>query len=264
MVKEILKSRLSDNARDKVSSIYRPWRQELSWRMSPHSWRSYSKIRKLKDIHLGKRCFILGNGPSLKEMDLSPLRDEFTFGLNRIYLLFPDLGFTTSYLVCVNPLVIEQFCEEFNRLEIPLFFDHRGLGSINDRKNVIFLHTRPEVKFSKNPAFYIHQGGTVTYVAMQLAYYFGFSQVILIGVDHSFSKKGPAHKEVVSEGDDLDHFAPNYFGKGVRWQLPDLERSELAYQLAREIFIENGREIIDATVGGKLQVFSKVPFKSLF
>ena len=33
----------------------------------------------MKDRHANKRCFIIGNGPSLREMDLGILSDEFTF-----------------------------------------------------------------------------------------------------------------------------------------------------------------------------------------
>jgi hypothetical protein len=99
---------------------------------------------------------------------------------------------------------------------------------------------------------------------MQLAYYMGFQQVILIGVDHNFKDKGEAHKLVTSTGADENHFHPDYFGKGVKWQLPDLETSEIAYQFAREAYEADGRQILDATVGGKLTIFPKVDFTSLF
>ena len=110
----------------------------------------------------------------------------------------------------------------------------------------------------------VWEGATVTYVALQLAFHMGFSQVILIGVDHDFASKGEANKTVVSQGDDLNHFSPKYFGKGFRWQLPDLETSEIAYTMAREAYALAGREVIDATVGGKLTVFPKVDYNSLF
>ena len=71
----------------------------------------------------------------------------------------------------------------------------------------------------------------MTYVALQIAYFMGFSQVVLIGVDHRFKTKGPAHTECILPGDDPNHFDPSYFGHGFRWHLPDLEMSTLAYQL---------------------------------
>ncbi len=69
----------------------------------------------------GQRCFIIGNGPSLKQTDLTKLKDEFTFGMNRIYLLFPELGFNTTYFVSINDLVIEQCAQEIAALPIPKF-----------------------------------------------------------------------------------------------------------------------------------------------
>src|SRR5947207_6336311 len=92
----------------------------------------------------------------------------------------------------------------------------------------------------------------------------GFSEVILAGVYHSYQFSGNPHAEVVSGGDDPNHFASNYFGKGFRWHLPDLEGSELSYRAANFMFRQSGREILDATVEGKLQVFPKVEYQSLF
>ena len=63
---------------------------------------------------------------------------------------------------------------------------------------------------------------------------------------------------------DPNHFAANYFGKGFRWHLPDLEGSELSYRVANFMFKQSGRRIVDATVGGKLQVFPKVRYEDLF
>jgi hypothetical protein len=99
---------------------------------------------------------------------------------------------------------------------------------------------------------------------MQIAYYLGFGKVILIGVDHSFATKGSPNTQVVSQSDDPNHFDPQYFGKGFRWQLPDLENSELAYRIAKCQFERDNREIVDATIGGRLQVFPKVDYRTLF
>jgi hypothetical protein len=99
---------------------------------------------------------------------------------------------------------------------------------------------------------------------MQLAFHMGFEEVILVGVDHSFTTKGDPNVTIVSNGEDPDHFSAEYFGKGFRWQLPDLEASERAYRMAREAFEASNRRILDATIGGKLDVFSKVNYMDLF
>ena len=43
------------------------------------------KNRMLRDLHAGKRCFIVGNGPSIKAQDLTPLRDEVTIVVSSFF-----------------------------------------------------------------------------------------------------------------------------------------------------------------------------------
>ena len=88
----------------------------------------------MKDIHRGERCFIIGNGPSLRKMDVSKLQGEYTFGMNRIYLAFDKWGFETSYLVSVNDLVIEQCVDDFLALDMPCFFSWRSRNSFREKR----------------------------------------------------------------------------------------------------------------------------------
>ena len=235
--------------------------------VSFHPWRqdSIRKLNALRDQHRNQRCFIIGNGPSLKNTDLSLLKNEFTFGMNRFYLMFPELGFATSYFVSINDLVAEQCAADFQALQMPKFFSWRARKWLKPDDNLYFLYTTyTGPKFGKNAAGRLWESATVTYVALQLAYYLGFQQVILIGVDHNFTTQGKPNTTVTSEGDDPNHFSPAYFGKGFRWQLPDLETSEMGYRFARQAYEQAGRQVLDATVGGKLTVFPKVEYLSLF
>lgn len=226
------------------------------------------KLSKFSNCHRGERCFILANGPSLNKVNLSLLRNDITFGLNRIYLLFDKVNFRPTYYVSVNELVLKQFHQEIQPLPFPKFLNwkERNLFDPRDEKT-IFIRTGLTIQdtFIRNPLHPLSDGGTVTYVALQLAYYMGFSEVILIGLDHDFQDKGiPNKTEKQSKAEDTNHFAPNYFPKGVKWQLPDLHRSEIAYQLARNEFEKDGRKIIDATEGGKCEVFEKIEFDTFF
>lgn len=217
------------------------------------------RIESLRDIHRGERCVIMGNGPSLNRTDLGLLKNEVTFGLNRIYLMFETLGFSTTYLAVVNRHVVEQCHAEIAALPMPLFTTQKNADLLSRTKPpAITLRDVTGPYFGRELPLGIWQGATVTYVAMQVAYFMGFTEVVLVGVDHNFASKGPAHQLVESAGDDPNHFDPNYFGKGFKWQLPDLETSEIAYALARDTYEADGRRIVDATVGGKLQVFDKV------
>ena len=236
-----------------------------------HPWRreSIRRLAALKDIHKGKRAFVIANGPSLKYTDMSRLKNEFTFGMNRIYLMFPGLGFSTTYLTVVNDLVIEQTAGELAALSLPKFLAWRSRrhfpANLPMNRLPTFLYTSyTGPRFATDVRGRVWEGATVTNVTLQLAFHMGFQQVILIGVDHNYNTKGKPNATVMSQGDDPNHFSPSYFGKGFRWQLPDLETSEVGYAMARDAYRKAGREILDATIGGKLTIFPKVDYDSLF
>jgi hypothetical protein len=236
-----------------------------------HPWRreSIRRLAALKDIHKGERAFVIGNGPSLKQTDLKKLRNEFTFGMNRIYLMFPELGFATTYLCVVNDLVIEQTTSDLIGLAVPKFLAWRSRRhfpqNLQPSNLPTFLYTTyTSPRFSPDVRGRVWEGATVTNVALQLAFHMGFQQVVLIGVDHNYTTTGKPNTTIISQGDDPNHFSGNYFGKGFRWQLPDLDTSELGYHMMREGYRRAGREILDATVAGKLTIFPKVDYNSLF
>lgn len=238
------------------------------WPMATfHPWRrdTMRRLPALKDIHKGQRCFILGNGPSLRQTDLTRLKNEYTFGLNRIFMAFPEMGFMTNYYVSINDLMVEQSVNEISQLTMPRFVSWRARKWLTPQDNLFFLYTSyTGAKFSRDVTGCVWEGATVTNVALQIAFYLGFEKVILIGVDHNFATQGKPNTTIVQQGDDPNHFNPGYFSKGFRWQLPDLETSELGYQLAKEAFESDGRQVVDATIGGKLQIFPKVEYNSLF
>jgi hypothetical protein len=259
-----------------VSNSYWWWRnrgQHLTARVLDPRWReSCRRLDAYRNVYQGRRCFIIGNGPSLRQTDLTRLKGEFTFGLNRIYLMFPELEFTTSCLVVVNELVLAQSAAEMIALPLPKFFTWRARQHIlsgrafRQDSSLMFLDTdfTGSENFSSEATRRLFEGNTVTYVAMQLAFFMGFQEAILIGVDHNYVTQGKPNEAVISPGDDPNHFAPNYFGKGYKWQLPDLEGNERAYRLARQAYADAGRRLVDATVGGKLTIFPKEEYKNLF
>ena len=269
-LKETLKKVIPAPIWEFGSSRYWTWynrdRHLLARVFSPVWMQNKSRLEAYRDKFAGQRCFIIGNGPSLRNTDLSKLDGEFTLGMNRIYLAFDDYDFKTSCLVSVNDLVLEQCHQDLSALETPKFVTWRSRKYFTAGPDIMFLdtdYTLPE-NFNGDATGRMFEGFTVTYVCLQLAYFMGFSEAILIGVDHNFVTKGPANTTVTSEGDDPNHFSAKYFGKGFRWQLPDLEGSERAYQMAREAYEGAGRKVLDATVGGKLTIFPKVDYESLF
>jgi len=238
--------------------------ERLKWDLNLNSWSSRQKIRQLKNIHKGKKAIIICNGPSLREVDFSKFSntDVYYFGLNKINLMFDKTEFRPDSIVACNHLVIEQNASFYNNTEIPLFLNSDKSNIIKANKNTIFVNfSSIPRKFAKDCSMSLCQGHTVTYVALQLAYHMGFSEVGLIGCDHYFETKGPSNKTVISGENDPNHFHPKYFADGMKWDLPDLLGSEYHYDYADKIYKQNGRKIVNCTEGGKLEIFERMPLE---
>lgn len=237
---------------------YREWESDPRGRAMVEG-----KLQTLRGKFEGCRCVVIGNGPSINKMDLSILKDEYTLGMNRIYLKYPEWGFATDLLACVNGTVITQFWDDFMELNSIKVFNWRHAKLMTEDPNAILLGSRPGVtpKGELEKGMY-NSGYTVTNTCLEIAYCLGFSEVIIIGVDHSYvHPKGHGGKTIVSEGDDPNHFDKNYFGKGIAWQLPNLKGSEFVFERMKELFENDGRSIVDATLGGKLEIFPKGELK---
>ncbi len=238
----------------------------LAW-LFPSSFRKQN-IKKLKsyyNIHKGKRCFILANGPSLKSMDLSNLANEFSIGMNQIYRNKEQMGFLPTYLVVSDVKIqLKQFSDELSKVRAIKFFNWNGRKYFPNMDQIVFFKQVFKTKFSIDFAKGAWGGHSVTNICIQLAYYMGFDTVIIIGKDHNYIEKGIPGQEIESTGKEKNHFISGYYKKGMKWKIPDYKGEELGYNMARMAFEADGRNIYDATIGGKLSVFEKINYYDLF
>lgn len=227
---------------------------------------SQSRLQTLKDRHRGQRCVLVANGPSLNVMDLGFLRRETVIGVNKIYLGFRKYDFYPRYFVAVNRKVIDQGLTDIAALNCVKFLGDAGAqGKIQEDGLTYLVNTQdPQTRFCKNLAVEgMHEGWTVTYAALQVAYYLGFNQVVLIGMDHRYEFVGQPNEAHQLVGPDTNHFSPEYFSD-QQWDNPDLVRSEESYRIAKQMFEQDGRSILDATVGGACDIFAKADYRDLF
>ena len=237
----------------------RYWIDGFLYRM-PKNKKYQIELKQYRKKFVSKPLLIIGNGPSLKKTPLDDFQSVFSIGMNKINLLFPTVRWRPNLILSSNLLVVRQNQDFFGTTDIPVFVSWKNRWFIKQRNRLklgYYLQLRTW-EFSKDISIGVGAGSTITYAAMQFAYYMGANPVILFGVDHSFATKGPANKVVVSREDDASHFDPNYFGKGIAWQLPDLDSSEQAFQRAKDTFSKDNRIIYDATIDGKLEVFPKI------
>jgi glycosyltransferase involved in cell wall biosynthesis len=234
-----------------------------------------NRARCFKDIHLGKKALLLCNGPSLNKVDFSKinLSEYIVFGLNKIYLGIDRLGLYPDYVASVNPKVVDQASSELASLPIPKFISNRAYHpALNSKvdENTYHLRTTPlpkkHCRFSTDITDYVHEGWTVTHVALQILYYMGVSEVNIVGMDHRFKQhvEGQENHESVIDGKDVDHFDPSYFGNGQKWDFPDLENSEISYREALKEYVTDGRSIYDCTIDGACSVFPKKDISCLY
>lgn len=224
-----------------------------------------SRFQSLHNRHHGETAILVANGPSLNCMDLSPLRRATVIGLNKIFLGFKRFRFHPRYYVAVNAKVIEQSAEQIKALNCVKFLSKRCGDLVPENALTYHIDTqRPPARFCHDISSGLREGGTVTYAALQIAYFLGFKTVVIIGMDHRFEYSGAPHEARVLDGPDPNHFSPEYFGYGQTWDNPDLALSEESYRVARTEFEKDGRRIIDATVDGACDIFEKADFTALF
>lgn len=223
------------------------------------------QLKQFKDIHAGKRCFVIGNGPSLTIKDLELLRGEKTFAANKIYLAFDQTDWRPSYYVVEDDHMIQQHYQEISRLNgfVKFICDDWGSFFRRDDKTIIYPRTLLDLdrfpQFSGNASRHVFCGYMVTYISLQLAYFMGFKRVYLLGVDFDYSlNRRDADTIVHQPGDPSDHFTPEYFAPGEQRYAPQVGRAQRAMLCAKRFYETNGRKILNASRGGKLEVFERI------
>ncbi len=161
---------------------------------------------ELKDKYIGKRCFVIGNGPSLKSQDLSLLSDEYVFTCNQIMRnpIYPQLR-SNFHFFC-RPIFFSLKKDNSGDMEVynqmlkinsdgnrPLcFFANEGYDfakefRLDNELDLRFFvhrlsltdHYDDEIDFAR----FIPNLHTVVHYAIALAIFMGFSEIYLLGCD---------------------------------------------------------------------------------
>lgn len=223
------------------------------------------ELKNFKGIHQGDRCFVVATGPSLTVEDINKLykNKEYAIGMNKLYLMFENSGWRPDYWVGTDPRLLEQYMDDIIRMDVKnkfVSFDYFR-DQTDQFPDLYFLHecmdfqVKTLPKFSEDIANVIYDCGTVTYECIQLAAYMGFKEIYLLGVDFSFSE---------NYSDPKNHFTDKYYDTRSKTGYFLRDEQLMAYQSAKKYAEEHGIKIYNATRGGKLEVFERVDFDSLF
>ncbi len=180
-----------------------------------------------------KKCIIAGNGPSLNDMPVHLLEDMPSFGVNYCPF-FPD------YYVCVDHDILINFPDKISSQikaakTAYIAAKEAETSYLLQGKNV-HLVWKDENKFKAEKFM---SGFTVVYVALKMAFYLGFDEIHLFGVDHS-----PA----------WDHYVEGYPKGDVNGRKARMQVMEWHYALTQSVYKADGRRILNHSNASKLDL----------
>lgn len=181
----------------------------------------------VKDSHLGKRCFILGSGPSIKDIDLNTLKNEYVFAVNEFdrHAQYKNLQHVYHVLADACYFIDNKNTYFWERLK------HKS--DTADPAVTYFFHikgkelVKREGLFSKNKIYYLSSQGIISdhfdfnidldktmpwpknsiLSCLMVAVYLGFREIYLLGCEHNFLTLNVGIEQ--GRKKTLDHFFVN-------------------------------------------------------
>lgn len=240
-----------------------------------HFWKTKygKKLSELKNKYDGQTCFLIGNGPSLRTEDLSVIHnnDVRCFAANRIYNTYDKTDWRTDFLVCEDGYVLEEIQNNVNAMDceykfIPMYLNWDKDIIIDNAFyfNQSFFPDSSGRCFSEDITHDIICRGTVITTCAQIAIYMGFKKMYLIGVDHNFSRMTDKNGNLIINNGVKDHYGVEKNADENTKGIFNVDNATQAFMDLRKFAEAKGVEIYNATRGGKLEVFDRVDFDSLF
>ena len=241
--------------------------------------------KSLRNLHAGERCFILCNGPSVKEQDIKRLRGEVVFSVSNGYrhpdfhVIQPKYHFVPQ--ITYSALPLEATIDWFNEMhqsigDANLFLSWQEWKLVkkyklfNTRKvNYLCMSKR---EFSRNGQFPELDGvlpsvQSVPVMALMTALYMGFDKIYLIGADHDWFVKNEYKYFFDGQVKGAKDYGVSPKGRVLTtlWDaLPSLKSLWGQYRSIKCIAEKQGVNIYNATQGGMLDEFERVDFDFLF
>ena len=243
-----------------------------------------SRLEKLRDSHVGERCFVIGNGPSLRAEDLDKLKKHgfFCFAAKRIHLIFDQTDWRPNVWGASDLGYIQEFGSEINRLT--------GFTKLVPCQSIINMGCKiddaiyfPFIQMERTPAWFnadvtrgVHFWGTITCKLINFAVYMGFREIYLLGVDNHWPVKKNEQGELVMDDEQKTNFSSDYYRKGtdgsgynrlIGWGqqnfLHSIQYINQSYKAVNWHCQQLGVKIYNATRGGDLDTFERVDIDTI-
>lgn len=264
-------------------------KQYLEWQLGqlPHIAEILDKNRRFKNIHSGQRCFIIGNGPSIREQDLSLLKGEVVFTVNQIarnpqfyqmdtkYHLWADPAFFKIELCCEGDYQLLQIMKQLPK-DAECFFPYYAANYVNKFElykdiNVNYFSSSALVDEEEEIDFagFVRNGYTVAQYAIRLAIYMGFKEIYLLGCECTtilnVINARTSQYMMVTHGYDIDEKEKER-AKYMYFSLPMEEYYKSEYGVMTEYrllarYCKNRKiQVVNCTPGGLLEEFPRMSY----
>ena len=230
-------------------------------------------IRSFKDKYDGQRCFIIGNGPSLRPDDLDKLKTEICFATNRIYYIFDRTSWRPDFYVSIDNDVLSKEINILKKQNIDNKFINISSKKYG-RKEEDNIHyilidgkyylKRADIRqtsFSNDVSISFSETCSATCVCIELAVYMGFKEIYLIGMDHKYAQM--VTREGKKKNDDSIQTYFEGMKNGDRIAIAYIDNVTDSYNVCKKGAEALGAHIYNATRGGQLEVFKRVNFDEI-
>ena len=233
------------------------------------------KVADFKGKYRGKKCVLIGSGPSLTIEDLTTLSkcDVVTVACNSLFKAYEFSPWRADLYCIADVGVFKTVGEKVLKEQDgkPLFVCEAVYNEIDSemKKKVIPVRIRRNAdypgkrRFSDKAGRYIYQFGSVLYFMIQLAVYLGFDEIYLLGCDCNYSYTKMDDGTIKKTGD-KDYFLPGYEDRKGHQPINQFEIVMPDYDEARSFADKHNLKIFNATRGGKLESFVRVDFDKVF
>ncbi|MGJ3243038.1 MAG: 6-hydroxymethylpterin diphosphokinase MptE-like protein [Opitutales bacterium] len=217
----------------------------------------------LKNKHIGKRGFVIGNGPSLNAGQLDLLKDEITIASNKIYLVFNETEWRPKYYTISDNLVWQKVGNIVGSYFDKVYTSNSNRGNPEGVKKVVWRNRGKVLEprngfFSRSPILGLFGGSTVTFDNMQLAVFMGLNPIYLIGCDHFYDEaKNAEELKPIRHENKSNHFHKDYRKPGELVNPAPIAQMDLAYGAAADFATKNKWMIKNLTPGGFLEAFPR-------
>lgn len=226
--------------------------------------RRYNDLKVLKGKYEGKRCFVIATGPSLKLDDVLMLKDEFTFGMNNICLLYDKTSWRPSILGIQDTSVYERLesrlQDSSDNVWVSSFLADRYPSARQFKQYPInhaymlynYLCTdKLSVKFSDNAFKVVYDAYSITFSLMQIAVYMGFKEIYLLGCD--------CNQAVGKQ----NHFMENGHVEDSQKLAGSADRNIFSHCEIKKFCDARGVKVYNATRGGCLEVYPRIQLEEV-